>query len=132
MVFKRIIFQNRYVELETPLPFMEKSILNFHFGYLHPSLICCEISFASKTFSWYNLLGRRNISAQCRCFQMIQEKFHQSPKWPFEELGRKNPVTNSKEALVPKAINIYYCKDLKNSARGTTDPWVETITGGTL
>ena len=42
-----------------------------------------------------------NISAQWRCFQMILEKFHQSPKWPFEELGRKNPVTNSKEAWAP-------------------------------
>ena len=34
--FKKIIFQN--VELENPPPFMEKSILNFHFDYLHPSL----------------------------------------------------------------------------------------------
>ena len=33
--FKKIIFQNRYVELETPAPpFMEKTILNFHFDYL--------------------------------------------------------------------------------------------------
>ena len=39
MVFKKIIFQNRYVELETPAPpFMEKTILNFHFDYLHTSL----------------------------------------------------------------------------------------------
>ena len=39
MVFKIIIFQNRYVELETPLPpFMEKNILNFHFDYLIISL----------------------------------------------------------------------------------------------
>ena len=37
MVFKRIIFKNRYVELETP-PFMEKNILNIHFDYLNPSL----------------------------------------------------------------------------------------------
>ena len=37
MVFKKIIFQNRYVKLETP-PFMEKNILNFHFDYFHPSL----------------------------------------------------------------------------------------------
>ena len=34
MVFKKIIFQNRYVELETP-PFMEKNILNFHFNYFN-------------------------------------------------------------------------------------------------
>ena len=40
MVFKKIIFQNRYVELETTPapPFMEKTILNFHFDYLTPSL----------------------------------------------------------------------------------------------
>ena len=37
MVFKNIIFQNRYVELQTP-PFMEKKILKFHFDYLNPSL----------------------------------------------------------------------------------------------
>ena len=37
MDFEKIIFQNTYVELETP-PFMEKSILNFHFDYLTISL----------------------------------------------------------------------------------------------
>ena len=40
--FKKIIFQNRYVALETPSrpppPFMAKTILNFHFDYLIPSL----------------------------------------------------------------------------------------------
>ena len=42
MVFKKIIFQNRYVALETPpagRPFMANTILNFHFDYLNPSLI---------------------------------------------------------------------------------------------
>ena len=41
MVFKKIIFQNRYVALETGLdpPFMANAILNFHFDFLHPSLI---------------------------------------------------------------------------------------------
>ena len=38
MVLKKIIFQNRYVELETPPPFMAKTILNFHFDYWNPSL----------------------------------------------------------------------------------------------
>ena len=33
MIFKKIIFQNKYVELETPRPFMEKTMLNFHFDY---------------------------------------------------------------------------------------------------
>ena len=40
---KKIIFQNRYVALETPSrpppsPFMANAILNFHFDYWHPSL----------------------------------------------------------------------------------------------
>ena len=41
MVFKKITFQNRYVALETPSrppTFMAKTILNFHFDYLIPSL----------------------------------------------------------------------------------------------
>ena len=42
MVFKKIIFQNRYVALETPSrplpPFMANAILNFHFDFLTPSL----------------------------------------------------------------------------------------------
>ena len=41
MVFKKIIFQNRYVALETPSrppPFMAKTILNFCFDYWNPSL----------------------------------------------------------------------------------------------
>ena len=41
MVFKKIIFQNRYVALETPSrppPFMANSILNFHFDYWNTSL----------------------------------------------------------------------------------------------
>ena len=42
MVFKKIIFQNRYVALETPSrprpPFMANAILNFHFDFLHTSL----------------------------------------------------------------------------------------------
>ena len=38
----KIIFQNRYVALETPSrpppPFMANAILNFHFDFPHPSL----------------------------------------------------------------------------------------------
>ena len=50
MVFKKIIFQNRYVALETPSrhpPFMANTILNFHFDYLHHSLtsnFCITVS----------------------------------------------------------------------------------------
>ena len=40
MVFKKIIFQNRYVALETPpSPFMANTILDFHFDYWNTSLI---------------------------------------------------------------------------------------------
>ena len=43
MVFKKIIFQNRYVALETPSrpspPFIANAILNFHFDFLTTSLI---------------------------------------------------------------------------------------------
>ena len=39
---RKIIFQNRYVALETPSeppsPFMANTILNFHFDYLNPFL----------------------------------------------------------------------------------------------
>ena len=48
MVFKKVIIQNRYVALETPSrpppPFMAKTILDFHFNYLTPSLMtmACE------------------------------------------------------------------------------------------
>ena len=42
MVFKEIIFQNKYVALKTPSrpppPFMANTILNFHFDYLNTSL----------------------------------------------------------------------------------------------
>ena len=41
MVFKKIIFQNSYVALETPTrppPFMANAILNFHFDFQTPSL----------------------------------------------------------------------------------------------
>ena len=46
MVLKKIIFQNRYVALETPSrppPFMANAILNFHFDYLTPSLMVTTV-----------------------------------------------------------------------------------------
>ena len=38
MVFKKIIFQNRYVAFETLSRPSPNTILNFHFDYPHPSL----------------------------------------------------------------------------------------------
>ena len=46
----KIIFQNRYVALETgldPPPFMANAILNFHFDYLNSSLIDSKPSVAT-------------------------------------------------------------------------------------
>ena len=43
MVFKKIIFQNKYVALETPPLFMANAILNFHFDFLNPSLIAAAV-----------------------------------------------------------------------------------------
>ena len=54
MVFKKIIFQNSLMANETPSrppPFMANAILNFHFDYLHPSLIITLFSENSTTFS---------------------------------------------------------------------------------
>ena len=36
------------MELETPPPFMEKNILNFHFDCLHPSLSCNSWALRNK------------------------------------------------------------------------------------
>ena len=50
-----------HVELETPPPFMEKPILNFHFDYLNPSLsqTCCFIFVLSSKYIAASLkLGR--------------------------------------------------------------------------
>ena len=40
---KKSFFQNMNVELETPPTFMEKTILNFHFDYLTPSLTTTSV-----------------------------------------------------------------------------------------
>ena len=48
MVFKKIIFQNRYVELETPPPSWKKNILNFHFDYLNTRLSLSQLSVRLK------------------------------------------------------------------------------------
>ena len=56
----KIIFQNRYMALETPsrppLPFMANAILNFHFDFLHPSLtgnlLCMSTQFHYFSFPY--------------------------------------------------------------------------------
>ena len=60
MVLKKIIFQNRYMALETPSrplpPFMANTILNFHFDYWHTSLRCCELFFFFNIYLIMNTL----------------------------------------------------------------------------
>ena len=64
MVFKKIIFQNRYVALKIgldPPPFIANAILNFHFDFLNPSLkyksgaLVTQIQL-TKTISNFNFL----------------------------------------------------------------------------
>ena len=57
-ILKKIIFQNRYVALETPPPFMANTILNFHFDYLHPFLRLCL-----KKFVGYIRNRRQKVGA---------------------------------------------------------------------
>ena len=57
----KIIFQNRYVALETPSrppPFMANAILNFHFDYWHTSLISQYLSLPITIFTLSYLTGR--------------------------------------------------------------------------
>ena len=65
----KIIFQNRYVALETPRdppPFMANAILNFHFDFPHPSLtiflrkIVFEVEFAKRIKSTIPVQGRES------------------------------------------------------------------------
>ena len=58
MDLKKIIFQNRYVALKTPPPFMANTILNFHFDYLHTSLTSSVREKGGK-FNCYALNTRR-------------------------------------------------------------------------
>ena len=61
MVFKKLIVQNTYVELETPTPpFMEKSILNFHFDYWIISLSATSIS--DGTFCYIYIKDYQNTA----------------------------------------------------------------------
>ena len=64
MVFKKIIFQNRYVALETPSrppPFMANAILNFHFDFLTPSLII----FLFFLFAFILLFSQSEVMWEC-------------------------------------------------------------------
>ena len=69
---KNIIFQNRYVALETPSrppPFMANAILNFHFDYWHTSL----------RHTWFSLirliLSLFGENLRCPCPEEIASKF---------------------------------------------------------
>ena len=54
--FQKIIFQNRYVELETPPPFMEKNILNLRFDYLQISLMNTNlITWVEFSVNWLSV-----------------------------------------------------------------------------
>ena len=63
MVFKKITLQNRYVELETPPPFMANTILNFHFDYWNPSLRLTGNTFRSSLNFGFFIIGPSSLFA---------------------------------------------------------------------
>ena len=85
----KIIFQNRYVALETPSrprpPFIANAILNFHFDYWHPSLII------NIVFSRYERSG--NLVVRClkdminaffsRFFVKLWSSSYRIGRWKF-------------------------------------------------
>ena len=71
MVFKKIIFQNRYVALESPRdppPFMANTILNFNFDYLTTRL-SLEVDHNWKRLS--NTIWELNESRQYSKYQCV-------------------------------------------------------------
>ena len=71
MVFKKIIFQNRYIALETPSrppPLMANAILNFHFDFLNPSLTgpasllhSWHLVMLKSVFTWWGFLKEGEV-----------------------------------------------------------------------
>ena len=73
----KIIFQNRYVALETPSrppPFMAKTILDFHFDYLTTSL--------SWLIGWISIKKIRNVSGLTQLCPSAAPCPHRQPQSP--------------------------------------------------
>ena len=80
MVFKKIIFQNTYVALETPSrppPFMGNAILNFHLDFLTTSLILNQNVF--DTFYSFNTLRSGVFNVEWIGFGWTNSKSDFSP-----------------------------------------------------
>ena len=104
MVFKKTIFQNRYVALETPSrppPFMSNTILNFHFDYWNPSLISILLVYTG----W---LPRSSHPCSVKKWKnpMSQPELNLSSLWlacwPFF-----NAVVNKSPCMIPTQTFIY-------------------------
>ena len=107
----KIIFQNRYVALETPSrppPFMANAILNFHFDYWHPSLIpyMCSYSEMKNRFDRIfpiaschkHMLGKSQYSLiqgwiEWECVWKYYLQFH---RWPWQLCLFLKLIQNSK------------------------------------
>ena len=77
MVFKKIIFQNRYVALETsldPPPFMANAILNFHFDFPGTSL---------NDVAWFRILVGQQCSFVCPIVMGVLNVRLLAPTAPF-------------------------------------------------
>ena len=101
MVFKKIIFQNRYVALETPLrppPFMANAILNFHFDFPHTSLILSKpkikvlCSFPVLSVQWRGFVESRcDFSNESRLAMFTHYHHHQQQQlWQQNWSDRKS------------------------------------------
>ena len=108
-----IIFQNRYVALETgldPAPFMANAILNFHFDFPHPSLTSsCSLTILRKNQgntrrfkSKYPISTKRTKqSLACSCSLLLPDpssgSFASAQLDPSEEFESKSPVQRERD-----------------------------------
>ena len=113
MVFKKKLFFIIGMWNSRPPPFMEKTILNFHFDYLHTSLIkeranydilCSHYKTLSKKQSGiYEVLGR----------ELVEEGKDLSPRASlvsvFTSVGLLDNIFQSKVLL--KCLNCFYRMD---------------------
>ena len=87
MVFKKIIFQNRYVALEShsrPPPFMANTILNFHFDYWNTSLSWLHDIYRNQVEISVSLFSGALCLSQCqgRCSLLLPSRVSHEISWP--------------------------------------------------
>ena len=116
--FKKIIFQNRHVALEThPPSFMVNAILNFHFDYLNPSLIYHPWPFWYHTYHGNKLdcheqkrqtIKRIQLSCSQKDIELLKTKVKNRTRLQLQE--------NAPPAIIPACvIQIVYVRRKKGA-----------------